>query len=172
MKNKKTIALFIDNENLRKCLKSDFDVDFYESYICDYLLENFGDIVLGRSYWAFGRDGSDRNISGQKAFVLFKLGIEVALVPTFDAGGIGKNITDGKMIIDIVHYLDRYPTIDTWVLVSNDKDFLPVLEELRRRGKEVLLIHSQDVEILRITCERLGIQRSLYQDLIPHQTKS
>ena len=52
--------------------------------------------------------------------------------------------------------------------MTNDKDFLLLLEEFRRRGKEVLLVRSQDVGILRTACERLGIERVIYQDIIPH----
>ena len=46
----KSVAIFIDNENMRSSLDRTYD----SCHICDYISENVGNIVLGRSYWAFG----------------------------------------------------------------------------------------------------------------------
>lgn len=164
--NDKSIALFIDNENLRKCQNGDFN----SCDICDHLSEKYGKIVLGKSYWAFGKRNSLKNFPGSKAYNLFLRGIEIVPVPTFaDGSGFEKNIADGKLIVDTLFYLERYQHIEIWVIATNDKDMIPLLEELKRRGKEVILIHSQDVEILNTICERLGIIRILYQDIVSHR---
>jgi len=160
--NKRTIGLFIDNQNMRDSI-----MGFKEKYICEHLSKKYGKIVIGKSYWAFGRKGCGNNFPGQVAYQLFKYGIEIVPVPTFDIRGRQKNLADGKIIIDTIFYIDRYPSIDLWVIVSNDKDFIPLLEELRRRGKQVMLIHSQQIKILNKTCERLGINRIYYPDVVP-----
>lgn len=162
----KSIAVFIDNENIRED-----ENDFNGIEVCQFLSANHGKIVLGKSYWAFGRKGSGRNFAGQLAFELFQNGIEIVPVPTFSDGtDYPKNIADGKMMIDIMFYLERYNNIDIWAIVSNDKDFIPILEELKRRGKYVILIHSQEnVHQLIRFCERLGIIRIEYKYIKSHE---
>ncbi len=163
------IALFIDNENLRQSLKNDKNIDYSSKHVCKYLSDNFGTIVLGKSYWAHGRPNDPRGLPGGKNYELSLLGIKIVPIPTYiGVDGIEKNNADGEIIIDIMYALERYPAIDLWVLVSNDKDFIPILEELRRRGKQVILIHSQDVRVLNVMCDRLGIIRILYQDIVSH----
>ena len=165
-RKKTTVAVFIDNENLRRALATE-SILFSDCAVCDYLAEEFGPIVLGKTYWAFGREGDQRSFPGAKVPQLFKRGVEIVLVPSFYDGSSEKNLADGKITIDVLQYLEYYPTIELWVIVSNDKDFLPLLQELRRRGKKVLLIYSQDTRILLESCERLGIENIQYQNIMP-----
>jgi len=153
-----TLAVFIDQKNLWMSHK-----EFDECLLGEALLSEFGPIVLGKTYWAFGYEDDPHPFPGWKVPKLFKLGIEIIPIPSFK----GKNMADGKIMVDIINAVGCYPNIDLWVIASNDKDFLPVIEELRRRGQHVLLIYNDTTGILLEACERLGVGAVMYQSIVP-----
>jgi hypothetical protein len=69
---------------------------------------------------------------------LYRLGVE--LVHVFGKGwGSGfKNAVDVKMAVDAIAAISSLPHVDTFVIVSGDRDFIHVLKALRRHGKTVV----------------------------------
>lgn len=55
----------------------------------------------------------------------------------------GKNLTDFKMLIDIMETLYT-KDIDTFIIFSSDSDFTPLYQHLRENNKEIILFYSQD----------------------------
>ena len=64
---------------------------------------------------------------------LYLAGIETRNV----LGAEHKNAADMRLCIDALETLYTRPTIATYVLVAGDRDYIPVLQHLRRNGKEV-----------------------------------
>lgn len=67
---------------------------------------------------------------------LYLAGIETRNV----LGGEHKNAADMRLCIDALETLYTRPTIDTYILVAGDRDYIPVLQHLRRYGKDVLTV--------------------------------
>ena len=50
----------------------------------------------------------------------------------------GKNSADIKMVVDAMELSYTKPHIDTFVLVSGDSDFSPLVSKLRENGKHII----------------------------------
>lgn len=89
-------------------------------------VSEFGRVVVKRAYadWSTTTK-KDRDL-------LLELGIEP--VHLFRSGGSGKNSTDIRLVIDAIDLLYSSP-IDTFVVVSADSDFVPLVSKLRAAGK-------------------------------------
>lgn len=91
-------------------------------------VSNLGRILVRRAYsdWSKGGDQRDQ---------LLQLGIEP--VHVFRSSGSGKNASDIRLAIDAIDLLFSSP-VDTFVVVSGDADFLPLVNKLRASGKMVV----------------------------------
>ena len=91
-------------------------------------VSNLGRILVRRAYsdWSKGADQRDQ---------LLQLGIEP--VHVFQTPGSGKNASDIRLAIDAIDLLFSSP-VDTFVVVSGDADFLPLVNKLRASGKMVV----------------------------------
>ena len=114
----KQIAVLIDLENVG--LSS---IQWLFDQISD-----IGRIILKRAY-------ADWSIESKKRDQLLELGIEP--IPLLRTTSGGKNASDIKMAIDAVDLLYTSP-VDTFVIVSSDSDFVPLVSKLRAAGKTVL----------------------------------
>ncbi len=91
-------------------------------------ISDVGRIIVKRAY----ADWSD---AGNRRDQLLELGIEP--IQQFHGGPIGKNSSDIRLAIDAVELLHQSP-IDTFVIVSSDSDFIPLVNKLRAAGKTVI----------------------------------
>ena len=112
------IALLVDYENV--------GVDSLQ-----YLVEQvsgMGRIIIKRAYadWSSQRKGQER---------LIELGIEA--VHNYRSVKSGKNSCDIKLTIDAVEILHS-GQVDSFVIVSSDSDFVPLVTHLRGAGKGVI----------------------------------
>ena len=91
-------------------------------------LSGLGRIIVKRAYadWSTQRKGQEK---------LIELGIEA--VHNYRGVRSGKNSCDIKLTIDAVELLHNTP-IDTFVIVSSDSDFVPLVNHLRGSGKSVI----------------------------------
>ena len=108
-------------------------------------LSDLGRIIIKRAY----ADWSKASGRGEQ---MQELGIEAKHY--FRASGSGKNSSDICLAIDAIDLLYRTP-VDTFVIVSSDTDFVPLVSTLRAAGKVVIgagrrgvvapaLVHSCD----------------------------
>ena len=108
-------------------------------------LSDVGRIIVKRAYadWSKASSRSDQ---------MLELGIEAKHY--FRATNSGKNASDICLAIDAIDLLHRSP-VDTFVIVSSDTDFVPLVSALRAAGKTVIgaghrgvvspaLVHSCD----------------------------
>jgi len=78
---------------------------------------------------------------------LYANNIEPMYVPTYyydkDAGRTGrpiKNSADMNLCIDAMRTLFMMPGLKTFVLVTGDRDFIPLVHAIRQHGKDVVII--------------------------------
>jgi uncharacterized protein (TIGR00288 family) len=130
---KQQVCILIDFENLIYGLSNLCDedelMDKVDIDVLFSLAEEYGSVVLANAYG----DWRNRQLN-QFQLDLYKSGVE--LVHVLSRGR--KNAVDVKMAVDAIEMIWRYPEIGTFVIVSGDRDFIPVLKTLRRHGKSVV----------------------------------
>jgi uncharacterized protein (TIGR00288 family) len=91
-------------------------------------ISDVGRIIVKRAYadWSVHRGKRDQ---------LLELGIEAKHL--FHSTNSGKNSSDISLAIDAVDLLYGAP-VDTFVIVSSDSDFVPLVSKLRAAGKTVI----------------------------------
>lgn len=91
-------------------------------------ISDVGRIIVKRAYadWSVARERRDQ---------LLELGIEP--IHLFHSTRTGKNSSDIRLVIDAVDLLYESP-VDTFVIVSSDSDFVPLVSKLRAGGKTVI----------------------------------
>jgi uncharacterized LabA/DUF88 family protein len=133
-------ALLIDYQNLYYYLKSRLDdgsagdhlVDFLQN-VRGYFADEGNPVAVARAYADFsGLDDHSRHV--QRA--LYLLGVEPVFVPST----MHRNTTDLQLCIDTLDLHIQRPDLDTVVIVSGDRDYIPLIQALQQRGKDVVLI--------------------------------
>jgi len=128
------VALFIDNDNIEiSCFDSikkpyDYDVLIKEC-------EKHGRIVLSKVYL-------DTIKKGRRQFELYKRGIEPVYTPLFPDKNdtVLKSLADPMIICDVMRTLYEKPHIDTFVIVSGDKDFVPLIRTIAQHHDKKRLV--------------------------------
>ena len=131
-----TIAVLIDFENV--------GLDSIE-YLFDQL-SDMGRVIVKRAYadWSVHRNKRDQ---------LLEHGIEAAHY--FHATRSGKNASDICLVIDAVE-LVHTSSVDAYVVVSSDSDFVPLVNKLRSSGKLVVGAGRRDITPVTLvrSCDR------------------
>ena len=91
-------------------------------------ISDVGRIIVKKAY-------ADWSSAGNRRDQLLELGIEP--IQQFHSGPKGKNSSDIRLAIDAVDLLHQSP-VDTFVIVSSDSDFIPLVNKLRAAGKTVI----------------------------------
>jgi uncharacterized protein (TIGR00288 family) len=133
------VAVFIDFENIYISVHNRYDADPNFEYVMDKCAE-YGRITIARAY-------ADWYRYPRVTSALYAHGIEPMYVPTYyyerdtahSAGAI-KNSVDIHLCIDAIKILYGYPNIGRYVLVTGDRDFIPVVNTMRQYGKFVVVI--------------------------------
>jgi len=109
-------------------------------------LADVGRIIVKRAY-------GDWSGASNKRDQLLELGIEP--IQVFHATPSGKNTSDIRLGIDAVDLLYQ-STVDTFVIVSADSDFVPLVSRLRAAGKMVIGAGGESTapHSLVISCDR------------------
>ena len=110
-------------------------------------LSDVGRIIIKRAYADWSK--TPNKVVEQ----MLELGIEAK--QHFHAAGSGKNASDISLAIDAIDLLHRSP-VDTFVIVSSDTDFVPLVSALRAAGKTVIGAGSRAVvsQSLVHSCDR------------------
>ncbi|MDE2688267.1 MAG: NYN domain-containing protein [Chloroflexota bacterium] len=92
-------------------------------------LSDVGRVIIRRAYgdWSVQRNKQDQ---------LLELGIEP--IHQYHSNKSGKNSSDIRLAIEAIDLLYNNP-IDTFVIVSSDSDFVPLVGKLRSSGKSVIV---------------------------------
>jgi uncharacterized LabA/DUF88 family protein len=136
-------AVFIDYENIHYYLKNSFkepaELGSYTSEIVRNLrLKLEGElglqVIVMNAYADFERVG------GGSLGALYLMGIMSQNV----LGTAHKNAADMQMCIDLMQLLYTRTDIQTFVLVAGDRDYIPVVQHLKRLGRRVLVTAFRD----------------------------
>jgi|SRR6476661_381577 len=130
-------AVFIDFENVFYFLKNHFhdppDLNDYVLEIVRKLREELSqkglDCLVINAYADFERLPT----APQGAFYLMGVSTRNVL------GTDHKNAADMQLCIDALEVMYTRPDIGTFVLVAGDRDYIPVLQHLRRQARQVLV---------------------------------
>jgi uncharacterized LabA/DUF88 family protein len=121
------LAVFIDFENLALGLR-DGDPPFDVRRILDRLLEK-GKVIAKVAY-------ADWNRFRNYTTPLHENGIELIEIPRRST--TGKNSADIRLVVDAMDLSWSKSHIDTFVIVSGDSDFSPLVAKLKENGKHVI----------------------------------
>jgi len=79
-----------------------------------------------------------KELFAQYQSTLIELGFELIHLPGSHMQG--KNGADVRLAIDVMEHLESYPDINTIVIGSGDSDFIPLIQRLQARNKQVIII--------------------------------
>ncbi|MCC6608495.1 MAG: NYN domain-containing protein [Burkholderiales bacterium] len=122
------MALFCDFENIALGVRE----AKYEKFDIGKVLERLllkGSIVVKRAYCDWERYKEFKSSMHLAAFEL----VEVPHVRQS-----GKNSADIRMVVDALDLCYTKPHVDTFVIISGDSDFSPLVSKLRENNKEVI----------------------------------
>src|SRR5512135_2094446 len=121
------LAVFIDFENIALGLREG-DPAFDVRRILDRLLEK-GKVIVKVAY-------ADWNRFRSHTQSLHENGIELIEIPRRES--TGKNSADIRLVVDAMDLSWSKGHIDTFVVVSGDSDFSPLVANLKENGKNVI----------------------------------
>jgi len=127
------LAVFMDFENIALWAEQEF-LDFELTPLMGYL-ENRGSVAIMRAYGDWSRFSRYREDLMNNA---------VDLIQIFSIRA-GKNRADIRMALDALETAIQRTQIDTFVIVSGDSDFGPLMTKLREYGKYTLGIGPREV---------------------------
>ncbi|MBL8749096.1 MAG: NYN domain-containing protein [Planctomycetes bacterium] len=138
-------AVFVDFENLFHSLNNRDELTGHRTRdLCLGILERLKErlrddkspMVLGRSYAAF-----DAYPGMEVAHDLALMGFDPQYVLI---GHQGKNAADVQLACDVCRVLYRRPDIDAIVIVSGDRDFIPIARQVLEENRELRVVAIPD----------------------------
>jgi len=137
MQNDKYTAIFVDYENVYYHLRNNYaDIPELSDFVVELLMnlqkhlaEKSGlKSIVAKSYADYER------IKATPQGSLYLMGVETIYV----LGSTHKNSADMKLSIDAVEVLHTRPEIDTFVLFAGDRDYIPLIQHLKKAAKSVI----------------------------------
>ncbi len=146
------LAVFIDFENLAMGFKDKSD-KFEIERVLDRLREK-GNLIVKRAYADWKRFTS-------YSVDLHESAIELIEIPARRM--TGKNSADMRLCVDAMDLSYSKPHINTFVIVSGDSDFSPLVSKLRENNKQVIGLGMKESTsaLLRDNCDEF----IFYEDL-------
>src|SRR3954466_1257637 len=123
-----TMAVFLDLENLALGARNSHISDFEITKVIERLLVK-GQIVVKKAYCDFDR------------YKAFKEGLHEAAFEMIEIPHVrqsGKNSADIRMVVDALDLCYTKGHVDTFVIISGDSDFSPLVSKLRENAKRVI----------------------------------
>lgn len=154
------LAVFCDYENVaigvRDARYDSFDIDLVLERILDK-----GKVVVKKAYADWDRYKSAKRPMHEAAFEL----IEIPHVSYS-----GKNSADIRMVVDALDLCYTKQHVDTFVIVSGDSDFSPLVSKLRENDKTVigLGVKNSSSDLLIENCDEF----IFYDDLVRSRRKT
>ncbi|HEX2915274.1 MAG TPA: NYN domain-containing protein [Chloroflexia bacterium] len=161
------VALFIDWDNLVISNYADRGSNRPDLEVLVRCAQQYGTVVVARAY-------AEWNITADRLEV-YKAGIEPIYAPVFHADrdlsgqtSRGKSLADPVMVTDCIDFLHLLPQVGTYVLVTGDKDMVPVVRLARLRGRRVVVIGPDYVaNVLQQVSDEFISYRYLLAQMVP-----
>ncbi len=152
-----TIALFIDFDNVAlgaRDAQQRFDIKF----LMQRILEK-GKILVKKAY-------ADWHFYKEHMAPLHEHAIELTEIPTPRISG--KNSADIKLVVDAMELCYTKDHIDTFVIVSGDSDFSPLVSKLRENNKRVIGVgvKNSSSHLLINNCDEFIFYDNIYRDAV------
>ncbi len=152
-----SMALFCDFENIALGVREMKDAKFDISKILDRLLLK-GHIIVKKAYCDWARYKEFRPSMHEASFELIE-------IPHLRQSG--KNSADIHLVVDALDLCYTKSHIDTFVVISGDSDFSPLVSKLRENNKVVIGVgvKNSTSDLLIANCDEF----LFYDDLIHKQ---
>ena len=154
----RNLAVFVDFENLALGFQDRSDA-FEMSRVLGRLLEK-GKVMVKLAYadWTRFRKYTDQ---------LHEAGVSLIEIPK--RGLTGKNSADIRLVVDAMELCHTKQHIDTFVVVSGDSDFTPLVSKLKENGKHVIGIgmRGSTSNLLADNCDEFLFYEDLMADVAP-----
>jgi uncharacterized protein (TIGR00288 family) len=156
MNDDRKLALFIDFENIARCIKDAQYKAFEIKLVLERLVEK-GKVMVKRAYADWNRYTDYKRPFHEAA-------IELIDIP--QSRYSGKNSADIRMVVDAMDLAHRNEHIDTFAIVSGDSDFSPLVSKLRENDKYVigLGVKNSSSELLVGNCDEFIFYEDLTRD--------
>ncbi len=148
------LSLFIDFENIALGVRDAQYKKFDINLVLQRLIEK-GRIVVKKAYADWTRYAEYKREFHEAA-------IELIEIP--QRGYTGKNSADIRMVVDAMDLAASKGHIDTFVILSGDSDFSPLVSKLKENGKRVigLGVKNSTSDLLIANCDEF----IFYEDLV------
>jgi uncharacterized protein (TIGR00288 family) len=149
----RNLAVFVDLENLVMGFQNQRKTRFDIQKVLERLVEK-GKLIVKKAYADWSRYGAYTAPFHESA-------IELIEIPK--RSQTGKNSADIRLVVDAIDLAWSKPHIDTFVIVSGDSDFSPLVSKLKENGRHVigLGMKGSTSELLRDNCDEF----IYYEDL-------
>jgi uncharacterized LabA/DUF88 family protein len=131
-------AIYVDYENIYELLKlygkNPFDIDFFPVIIKKLKNEYRFKIIEFIVYSNFEK----KEFQGRQQTLIQKLGIE-----TRHSSNSGKNCSDLELTVDALRTLYKNPNVDVFVLISSDRDIIPLIKAIKYENKIAFTISTK-----------------------------
>ncbi len=149
----RNLAVFIDLENLAMGFQNQRKTKFEVQKVLERLVEK-GKLIVKKAYADWSR---------YQAYTVpfHEAAIELIEIPR--RSQTGKNSADIRLVVDAMDLAWSKTHVDTYVIVSGDSDFSPLVSKLKENGKHVigLGMKGSTSELLRDNCDEF----IYYEDL-------
>ncbi|MEE4295354.1 MAG: NYN domain-containing protein [Wenzhouxiangella sp.] len=155
----RNLALFCDFENIALGVRDARYAAFDIQKVLERLLLK-GNIVVKKAYCDWGRYRDFKPAMHEAAF-------EMIDIPHLRQSG--KNSADIRMVVDALDLCYTKSHVDTFVVISGDSDFSPLVSKLRENNKMVIGVgvKSSTSDLLTANCDEF----IFYDDLIRNSEK-
>lgn len=155
MERDQSLAVFIDFDNMALGYKKKTEIDFDIGEVLGRLVEK-GKVIVKKAYADWGRYPKHKRQFHEAA-------IELIEIPK--RGMTGKNSADIRLVVDALDLCYSKDHIDTFVVVSGDSDFSPLISKLKENGKYTIGLGMKDStsELLLNNCDEF----IYYEELKP-----
>lgn len=158
MNGDRNLALFCDFENIALGVRDAKYAKFDISLVLERLLLK-GSIVAKKAYCDWDRYKDFKPGMHEAAFELIE-------IPHIKMSG--KNSADIRMVVDALDLCYTKEHIDTFVIISGDSDFSPLVSKLRENAKTVIGVgvKNSTSDLLMSNCDEF----IYYDDLVPAES--
>jgi len=155
-----TMAVFLDLENIAVGVMDAHYPQFDIQKVLERLLLK-GHIVVKKAYCDFERGKAFKRDLHEAAFELIE-------IPHLRQSG--KNSADIRMVVDALDLCYAKSHVDTFVIVSGDSDFSPLVSKLRENAKKVIGVgvKNSSADLFINNCDEF----LYYDDLVRAQSRS
>ncbi len=149
----RSLAVFIDLENLAMGFQGQRKAKFDVQKVLERLVEK-GKLIVKKAY-------ADWSRFPNYTAPFHEAAVELIEIPK--RSQTGKNSADIRLVVDAIDLAWSKPHVDTFVIVSGDSDFSPLVSKLKENGKHVigLGMKGSTSELLRDNCDEF----IYYEDL-------